>query len=295
MRLVSYDGGHVGIVVGDDVVDVTDLSGVDAEFWPTVQMVRLIEGADRSALEEAAATRAGVPLVSVRLEAPVRWPNKVVAFPANYQAHIQEMKDVGKLISGRTAKGQGFFLKANSSLSGPEDPILLPPIGGREIHHEGELGIIIGRRGRDVPAAEAGKYIFGFTCLLDMVIRGQEERVMRKSFDTFCPTGPWIVSADAVGDWNDLTLVLRVNGEERQRANTRDLIVGIGDMVAMASSVTTLEPGDIIASGTPAGVGPVEPGDIIELDIDRVGSLRIPVQLADTGDHPVWHVEDSRL
>lgn len=291
MKLVSYNGGHVGAVRGVSVVDLTDFADIEPGFYPPVQMVRLIAGWDRKRVEAAVAGRDAVPLASVRLDPPLLWPNKLVAFPANYHAHIAEMGD--KLISRTSAKGQGFFLKSASSLSGPADPIILPPVAGREIHHEGELGIIIGKGGRNIAAADAAEHIFGFTCLMDIVIRGQEERVMRKSFDSFCPTGPWIVTADAVPDWDDLTLVLTVDGAERQRASTRDLIVGIGDMVAMASSVMTLEPGDIIASGTPAGVGPIVPGNRVELTIDHVGTLSLDVEASDIGDHPVWHVDTA--
>lgn len=289
MKLVGFNGGHVGVLVGDGIVDVTDLAGIDPGFYPPVQMVRLIAGWDRARVEAALAERAPMPLASARLEPPLRWPNKLVAFPANYHAHIAEMGD--KLISRTSAKGQGFFLKANSSISGPADPILLPPVTGREIHHEGELAIIISRGGRHIAAADAAEHIFGFTCLMDIVIRGQEERVMRKSFDSFCPIGPWIETADAVPDWDDLTLRLTVDGAERQCASTRDLIVGIGEMIAMASSVMTLEPGDIIASGTPAGVGPIEPGNRVELSIDHVGTLSLDVTASPIGDHPVWHVD----
>ena len=294
MKLATFNGGHVGVILGDGIVDVTDLSGVEPGFWPPVHMVRVIATRSPAELEQAARGRDPVPLAGVRLDAPIRWPNKVIAFPANYHAHIDEMRAVGRLVSKAPASGQGFFLKANSSLSGPADPVALPPIAAREVHHEGELGIVIGRGGRGIASEDAAAHVFGFTCLLDMVVRGKEERVMRKSFDRFCPTGPWIVTADSVHDWNRLQLVLRVNGEERQRANTRDLIVGIGEMVAMASSVMTLEPGDIIASGTPAGVGPVEPGDVIVLAIDQVGTLRVDVEAAAAGDHPVWHVERTK-
>ena len=163
------------------------------------------------------------------------------------------------------------------------------------MHQEGELGIVIGLGGRSIAPEDASRHIFGFTCLLDMVVRGKEARGMRKSFDRFCPTGPWIVTADAVQASGRLQLSLRVNGEERQKADTRDLIVGINEMVAMASSVMTLEPGDIIASGTPAGVGPVQPGDVIELTITEVGTLRVAVEAAAEGDHPVWHMDRATV
>lgn len=291
MRFVGFNGGRLGVLSdapGSGVVDITDLSGVAADFWPPIGMVRFIGTFDREKVEAAIVSRPALPLETVRLDAPIRWPNKVVAFPANYHAHIDEMRDRGKLISRTDARGQGFFLKASSSLSGPSDPIRLPQIADREIHHEGELGIVIGRRGRNVGAADAAGYIFGFTCLLDMVVRGQEERVMRKSFDSFCPIGPWIAEAAAVSDWNNLAMTLSVNGDRRQQANTCDLIVGIGEMVAMASSVMTLEPGDIIASGTPAGVGPVQPGDVVEIEIEGVGGMRLDVVGDSGGGHALW-------
>ena len=236
-------------------------------------------------------------LEEVRLEAPVQWPNKVIAFPANYHAHIEEMKHgAGSgVISTYKASGQGFFLKANSSLSGPADGIVLPPLDGREIHHECELGIIVGKRGRGIAREDFRDYVFGFTCLLDMVVRGKEERVMRKSYDTFCPTGPWITTADEIEDFNNIGMRLLVNGEERQSAVTRDLIVDIPDMLAMASAVMTLEPGDIIATGTPAGVGPVSEGDVLEIVIDGVGSMKLPVTRGTIGDHPVWNADKASL
>jgi 2-keto-4-pentenoate hydratase/2-oxohepta-3-ene-1,7-dioic acid hydratase in catechol pathway len=199
------------------------------------------------------------------------------------------------LISTSRASGQGFFLKANSSLSGPADGIVLPPLDGREIHHECELGIIVGKRGRGIAREDFREYVFGFTCLLDMVVRGKEERVMRKSYDTFCPTGPWITTADEIADFDAISMRLLVNGEERQSAATRDLIVDIADMLAMASAVMTLEPGDIIATGTPAGVGPVSEGDVLEIVIDGVGSMKLPVTRGTIGDHPVWNADKASL
>ena len=270
MKLVTFDKGRIGIVDGERVIDVTDLADAQPGTWPPIGMVRLIaEWAERrSTLLDALTHRESRPLNAVRLEAPVQWPNKVIAFPANYHAHIDEMKHGAgsRVISAFKASGQGFFLKANSSLSGPADDIVLPPLAGREIHHECELGIVIGKRGRCATRAESRDYVFGFTCLLDMVVRGKEERVMRKSFDTFCPTGPWITTADEIADFDDIQMRLLVNGEERQSASTRNLIVDIPEMIAMSSAVMTLEPGDIVASGTPAGVGPVEDGDLLEIN-----------------------------
>ena len=231
MKLVTFDNGRIGVVSDGRLVDVSDLAAVVPGAWPPVGMVRFIAEfpALRPALADALRTRTSVALEEVRLEAPVQWPNKVIAFPANYHAHIEEMKHgAGSgVISTYKASGQGFFLKANSSLSGPADGIVLPPLDGREIHHECELGIIVGKRGRGIAREDFRDYVFGFTCLLDMVVRGKEERVMRKSYDTFCPTGPWITTADEIEDFDDIGMTLLVNGEERQSAVTRDLIVDI--------------------------------------------------------------------
>ncbi|WP_110948850.1 fumarylacetoacetate hydrolase family protein [Pseudomonas bohemica] len=299
MKLISFDNGHLGVVTPEGVIDITDLSGIDAHFWPPVGMVRLVEQFDTlgAGLRDALNSRPAVPLSQVRLDAPIRWPNKVIAFPANYHAHIDEMKggSGSGVISTFKASGQGFFLKSNSSLSGPADAIVLPPLDDREIHHECELGIVIGKRGRGITAQDSQEYVFGFTCLLDMVVRGVEERVMRKSFDTFCPTGPWIVTADEVPDFSNINMRLTVNGQERQSACTRDLIVNIPEMIAMASAVMTLEPGDIIATGTPAGVGPVQEGDVVEITIDGIGSMRLPVVRGTQGEHSVWNAAKAHL
>lgn len=288
MKLITFNGNRLGVVSGDQVVDITTIAGVDPAQWPPVGMVQLIDRFERLQPQIAAALQAGQgqPLSAVRLEPPLRWPNKIIAFPANYHDHITEMKE--NVVSKANAKGQGFFLKANSSLSGPMDPVVLPPVEGREIHHECELGIIIGRRGRAINEADAGGMIFGFTCLLDMVIRGQEERVMRKSYDSFCPIGPWIVTADEIADMTQITMRLWVNGALRQTASTRDLIVNIPEMISMSSAVCTLEPGDIIATGTPAGVGPVAAGDTLSIEINGVGRMDLQVEAGTQGAHAVW-------
>ncbi|WP_028219440.1 fumarylacetoacetate hydrolase family protein [Paraburkholderia oxyphila] len=299
MKLVSFNNGRLGVVHGDVVVDITELGGVDPAFWPPVGMVKIIEAflTQEAQIRDAIHNAPRVALSDVRLDAPVRWPNKVVAFPANYYAHIDEMRtgNGSGLISRFKASGQGFFLKANSSLSGPADAIVLPPLADREIHHECELGIVIGKRGRGIPESASKEYVFGFTCLLDMVVRGKEERVMRKSYDTFCPTGPWITTADEINDFENISLSLTVNGELRQQASTRDLIVTIPEMIAMSSAVMTLEPGDIIATGTPAGVGPVRAGDLVEISIDGVGTMRLPVVQGEIGEHSVWSASKAEL
>ena len=291
MRLVSYDAGRIGVVTDGDVVDINELSPVPLGSWPPVSMVSLIAGFHKlkPRVEQLLGSGARQRLSSVRLDCPIQWPNKVIAYPANYHAHVDEMIAGTGLISKFKADGQGFFLKANSSLSGPADPIILPRIEGREIHHECELAIIIGKGGRDIARQDALAHVFGYSCLLDIVVRGKEERVMRKSYDTFCPVGPWITTADEVPEPANIDMALTVNGEVRQQASTAHLIVDIPAMIEMASAVMTLYPGDLIATGTPAGVGPIAAGDVLEITIAHVGSMTLNVVQGTGGGHAIWN------
>lgn len=290
MRIARFNKGRIGLVEGEEIVDITDPAGVDVEAWPPTGMVSLLGrmGAMPERISLLGENAPRLLLSDVRLDCPIDWPNKVIAYPANYQAHIEEQKvsDVG-LISEFAANSQGFFLKSNSSLSGPADPIMLPPVPHREIHHECEMAVIIGKRGRGISRDRAMEYVFGYSCLVDVVIRGREERVMRKSYDSFCPLGPWIVTPEGLDPFN-LNLKLTVNGEVRQQANTRDMILDIPAMIEMASAVMTLYPGDVIASGTPAGVGPITDGDRLVSEVEGLGCLDLAVRKHDVGMHVVW-------
>jgi 2-keto-4-pentenoate hydratase/2-oxohepta-3-ene-1,7-dioic acid hydratase in catechol pathway len=279
MKLVSYDAGRLGVVRDQSVVDVTDLVTDDPTAWPPVAMVQLVNEFERlrPAIEERLTAASGTPLADVRLEAPITWPNKLVAFPANYQLHIDEMN------SKNRANHNGFFLMANSSIGGPNDPIVMPAMTGISIHHECELGVVIGKQGRDIPVEDALDHVFGYFCLMDITLRGPQERVARKSFDSFTPTGPWIVTKDEISDPANLDMSLSVNGELRQQANTRDLLLTINEMIAMTSAITTLYPGDLIATGTPEGVGPIAVGDEVSISIAEVGSMQVPVTAARRG------------
>jgi 2-keto-4-pentenoate hydratase/2-oxohepta-3-ene-1,7-dioic acid hydratase in catechol pathway len=280
MKFVRYNGGQIGVLRDGLVHDVTVAIGIDAAAWPPVSMVQLIKNFDALLPKvRAALTATGVPISEVHLEAPILWPNKLLAYPVNYAAHGEERNVTLR------ADTNGFFLKANSSLSGPVDPIMLPDLPGREIHHECELAIIIGKTGRQIEPSEALDYVFGYSCLIDVTLRGKEDRVMRKSYDTFTPIGPAIVTSDEVGDPSALDLKLWVNSELRQHANTRDLILDVPGMIAMASSVATLYPGDVIASGTPAGVGPIKCGDFVTIEIERVGRMSVAVEQGKGGNN----------
>jgi 2-keto-4-pentenoate hydratase/2-oxohepta-3-ene-1,7-dioic acid hydratase in catechol pathway len=285
MKIARFDDDRIGVIRGDQIIDVTAAADAQPGAWPPVAMNRLI--ADfaeyRPKLERAAASGKGLPLSSVKLLTPIPWPNKVIAYPVNYHEHGLEMG------SSYRANNQGFFFKPPSSLSGPADPIVLPVNAGRRIDHECELAFVIAKEGRDVPREAWREYVFGYSCLIDAVIRGKEERVTRKGFDTFCPVGPWIVTEDEIGEGaHSLRGRLWVNDELRQDANTRDLVLDIPGMIEMASSVMTLYPGDIVASGTPAGVGPIKAGDKVRIEFERVGEMVLDVVQGTTGARSIF-------
>ena len=200
-------------------------------------------------------------------------PGKIIAAPVNYARHMGEMSETLDI------NDLGVFLKAPSSICGAGDVVRLP-YSDRRFDQEGELGVVIGREVRAITEEEALDAVFGYTCLLDITMRGGEDRSLRKSFDTFTPIGPWIVTAEEVGDPGALGLKCSVSGQVRQEGNTRDLIWPVARLVAYASSVMTLYPGDLIATGTPEGVGPLADGDTIELEIDKIGTLAVSVSAA---------------
>jgi 2-keto-4-pentenoate hydratase/2-oxohepta-3-ene-1,7-dioic acid hydratase in catechol pathway len=263
MRLVSYDDGRVGSLAGDQVLPLPVRTMRDAiAAWDAGDLA--LPGPGR-----------GIPLPDVRLRVPVADPSKIIAAPVNYRDHQTEMStdtQVGAL---------GFFLKAPSSLLDPGGTIQLP-YHDRRFDQEGELALVIGRTARRVSEAEALSYVFGYTGLLDITMRGGEDRSVRKSFETFTPMGPVLVTAGEFGDPGDVELRCWVSGELRQKASTRDLIWDVARLVSYASSVTTLCPGDVISTGTPAGVGPLAAGDTIRLELSRLG-LDLTAQVAADG------------
>jgi 2-keto-4-pentenoate hydratase/2-oxohepta-3-ene-1,7-dioic acid hydratase in catechol pathway len=221
-------------------------------------------------LRELAAHSAGRSLDAVALGAPIPLPGAIVAAPVNYYDHMVEMSEV------RDIRHLGVFLKARSSVTGPDSVVRLP-YTDRRFDHEGELGVVIGKVTENVSEAEVLSSVFGYTCLLDMTMRGGEDRSTRKSFRTFMPIGPHIVTADEVGDPTDLRIVCNVIGTERQNETTKEMVWSVAELIAYTSSVMTLYPGDIIASGTPAGIGPIFDGDVIDVIIERVGHLHVSV------------------
>jgi len=205
-------------------------------------------------------------LGKVRLLAPCT-PSKIVCLGLNYHSHVEETKY-------SIPSEPLIFLKPSTAVIGPDDEIILPR-SSRRVDYEGELAVVISRKAKDVPQNQAKDYVLGYTCLNDVSERyfqkedGQWTRA--KSFDTFAPIGPWI---ETEIDPDNLKLETYLNGELRQSAPTSDLIFGIAELVSFISSVMTLLPGDVIASGTTSGIGRMNPGDIVEVRIEKIGNLR---------------------
>ncbi|MFD0257451.1 fumarylacetoacetate hydrolase family protein [Kitasatospora indigofera] len=271
MRLALFNHGRLGIVDGDDLVDVTEQFAGPGPYGPAGPLHRHIErlAAGTVRLPDLA-SGPRTPLSGVVLEAPLPLPGKIVGAPVNYLDHKAEMEYTTSVAD------LGVFLKANSSVIGPGEDILLP-YSDKRTDQEGELGVVIGRTASHVSAEEALRHVFGYTCLLDITVRSEEDRSTRKSFDTFTPIGPWIVTADEVPEPDALDLRCDVGGTTRQRTNTANLIFGVRELIAYTSSVMTLFPGDVIATGTPAGVGPLSHGQRVVVDIERVGRLEVGV------------------
>ncbi|MDF2684176.1 MAG: hypothetical protein K0R47_5366 [Brevibacillus sp.] len=228
--------------------------------------VRVIEG-DIYKVQTAKPIMTGleIPLDEVTLQAPSA-PSKVVCIGVNYPDHASEMNI-------ELPKEPLMFLKPSTTVVGPGEPIVYPK-KTQSLHYEGELAIVIKKQAKKVKAEDAEEYILGFTCAIDVTARdlqmsdGQWTRA--KGFDTFCPLGPAIA---AKLDYNDLRIVTRVNGEVRQDASTSQMVFSIPQLVEAVSAVMTLLPGDVILTGTPAGVGELQPGDEISVTIEEIGTL----------------------
>ena len=176
-----------------------------------------------------------------------------------------------------TIHSAGLFLKATSSLVGPGEGVVVR-LADRRTDHEVELAFVIGREARNVAAAEALEYVAGYAIGLDITIRGSEDRSFRKSCDSYSVLGPWLVTADEIPDSGSLDLEIVVNGERRQKSNTRCLILGVRQLIEFASSFYTLYPGDVLYTGTPEGVSPIDPGDRIVATIERIGTMAVEVR-----------------
>ena len=293
MKLVTYQsdrGPRAGLIVEDRVVDIADETGLPAEM---IALVGRGDEALRPLRQLASSQGKGQPLQSVRLLAPIPRPAKnVFCLGLNYQAHIEE---------GRGQRGAGldeipsrpewptYFTKAPTAVIGPEATIPLHANVTERLDWEVELGVIVGSGGTNIPAERAYDHVFGYTIINDVSAREVQRRhgqqwFKGKSLDGTCPIGPWLVTRDELGEATDLHLECRVNGVVKQSSTTALMIFNIRDIISGLSAGMTLEPGDLIATGTPEGVGfarnPPEflkAGDVVECEIEGIGVLRNPV------------------
>jgi 2-keto-4-pentenoate hydratase/2-oxohepta-3-ene-1,7-dioic acid hydratase in catechol pathway len=282
MRICRFNGDRLGIVQDGTVCDVTGvLDLIPAQRYPLPKHDLFIAALPRlrPALQQAMQGARRHAVADVRFAAPVANPGKIIGAPINYQAHAEESKANPSIAHGRavTSIGDwGLFLKAGSSLIGCDQDITLR-FPERRNDHEVELGVVIGSTCRQVLRADAMAHVAGYTVALDMTLRGTEFQCFRKSIDSYAVLGPWLVTADEIADPDQLDLWIRVNGEMRQQSNTRHLVYDVARLIEFASSFYTLEPGDVIMTGTPEGVGPVKPGDLLEAGIAQVGDLTIRI------------------
>ena len=239
--------------------------------WVLEDQIGPVEG---SPFVEFRRSELDATLSSVKLLPPVL-PGKIICIGRNYAAHAREH-------DAEVPEVPLLFLKPPSSVIGPGEAILLPP-QSQQVEHEGELVAVIGKRGRWIQPEDANEYILGYTIGNDVTARDLQRRdgqwTRSKGFDTFCPIGPWI---ETEFDPSDAMITCHVNDEMRQMASTRDMVFRVRQLIAYASSVMTLEPGDLLFSGTPAGVGPLKEGDEVRVSIEGLGELRNPVKVERT-------------
>lgn len=283
MKICRFDDNRLGLVEDDTLRDVTaaldvlppcryPLPAYDLLIAHLPQVMREIVR-----LAPAASVCA---LADVTLLSPVANPGKIVAAPVNYTKHLEEAREQAEIHHDNRIAAiheVGLFLKANSSLVGVGAGVEIKHPSRRN-DHEAELVVVIGKAGRDIPREQALAHVAGYAIGLDMTARGPEERSLRKSIDSYSVVGPWLVTADEIPDPSGLAFRLTVNGELRQEANTRDLIIDVPGLIEFASRFYTLNPGDILFTGTPEGVGPVVAGDRIDCSFDRIGGVSVQVR-----------------
>lgn len=295
MRIATYSHGNsaprAGLIVDDGVIDIQSAS--DGSLPASV--LELLGTPNWQSLlhQDVAGGSIHHRAVDVRLLTPIARPGKILAAAGNYQAHIDEG---GGTRVDPTVRTPRIFMKPATSLVGPDDPLVLPTVS-EQVDWEMELAVVIGRPGRDIPKSEALDHVAGYTIMNDVSARSMEwgvenrevhawdgffDWLVGKWIDGFAPTGPWIVTADEIPDPQDLQLTFDLNGERWQDASTGGMIFDCADLISFASRIMTLEPGDMIATGTPAGVGVatgrfLQPGDEMVGEISGIGRLRTPV------------------
>ena len=272
MKIVRYSYENqvqLGILQDEEIFPLS----LGSDTTPAIPLLHR----KRDELASDALSSKSIPVEDARLLAPIRRPGKIVCLGRNYVAHAEE--------SGMPVPQEPIvFPKASSAVIGPGDPIVHHKICTR-VDHEVELAVVIGDQCRYVRGEDALEKVLGYTVINDVTARDMQKRDIEsrnpwfrsKSLDTFCPLGPWIVTSEEIPDPQRLSLECRVNGEVRQHGNTREMIFPVTQLIEFISAHMTLEPGDIIATGTPEGISPIRPGDVVECEVEGIGVLRNPV------------------
>jgi 2-keto-4-pentenoate hydratase/2-oxohepta-3-ene-1,7-dioic acid hydratase in catechol pathway len=278
VRIAFFNEFVPGLVVGERIVDASEALASLNHGSPQLLMADLIERFQELAPKlEALSRKPGVPLSSVRLRAPLPSPGKLLGLKGGYMEFVPD----------GVRKGIDWFLKAPSAVIGPGDTVVLPEYKCKMFHHEAELAVVIGRRARHVAEKDAMSYVFGYTNFIDVSAHGFpiEESIVQipsfigKSFDTFAPMGPWITTVDEVPDVTRLQVRLRAGGQLRHDYNTSDAEYSIARLLSFASSIMTLNPGDVLSCGTNhQGIGPIQDGETVEMEIEGLGALVVHVQ-----------------
>ncbi|SDA92051.1 2-keto-4-pentenoate hydratase/2-oxohepta-3-ene-1,7-dioic acid hydratase (catechol pathway) [Pseudomonas sp. NFACC15-1] len=285
MKLCFFNNSQLGLVEGNNVIDVSAvLESIATPSYPLPSYDLYI-----AALEELKPKINSIKQNSkhyktseIYFHSPVLNPGKIIAAPVNYLAHLNEaIADTATFSRAHVREIQetGLFLKATSSLVGQNKGVSIN-FPERRTDHEIELVAIIGKSGKNISADNALSYVAGYSVGLDITIRGPEERSLRKSLDSYTVLGPWLVTSDEVDTPHDLSMHLTVNDEDRQIANTKDLIMNVAELIEFASKFYTLEPGDLIYTGTPHGVGEIRGGDVVSAHIAQIGTLTVSVRNA---------------
>jgi len=289
MKICRFNNGRVGVVEGDVVKDVTDVvtQSLGPVRWPLPTGDLLIANLDAllPKLKDAAVSAPSIPLAQASLDSPVANPPHIIAAPLNYPLHVKESADpaINHGVHMPTHEGfatpidkYGLFLKSQTGVIGPGQKVILH-WPGRRNDHEVELAVVIGRGGKNITRENALSHVAGYCIGLDITVRGTEDRSFRKAADTYAVLGPWLVTADEIGDPGNLDFGIEVDGEERQRSNTRNLICDVPDLIERASKVYALNPGDVIMTGTPDGVGEITSGCTMHAWIEKIGAMNVVV------------------
>lgn len=285
MKICRFDDNRLGLIQGENVLDVSQALVVLPNLnWPYPRGDQFIANLDAAmaVIKDIRDTAPLKPISEVKFLSPVANPMNIVGAPINYQKHIEESNQDEGIVSQRPITNiwdWGMFLKSSSSLVGAGEGVALRFIDNRN-DHEVELAAIIGKPGTNISADKALDHVAGYAIGLDMTTRGKELQSFRKSSDSYSVVGPWMVTKDEIKNPNNLDLRISVNGVERQRSNTNQLVYNVQQCIEYTTTRYTLYPGDIIMTGTPDGVGPVEPGDTMVAEIEKIGRMEVKVRAA---------------